>query len=87
MPAERNTEKYRMFIKVQFSWRKDCRNWILNQSNLDFVLCNENQLDVRFMFKLFRHKHLHVSDKFIAHHQEVFTVYTATGMYYKFNPL
>jgi hypothetical protein len=37
-------------------------------------LCNENQLDALFIFHSVKQP-LHVSVKFIAHHQEVFTVY------------
>jgi hypothetical protein len=36
---------------------------------------NENQPDELFILNLFRQKPLHVSGAFIAHHQEVVTVY------------
>jgi hypothetical protein len=38
-------------------------------------LCNENQLDALFILIYFINQPLHVSGIFIAHHQEVFTVY------------
>jgi hypothetical protein len=37
--------------------------------------CNENQLDALFTCTYFVKQPLHVSVMFIAHHQEVFTVY------------
>jgi hypothetical protein len=39
------------------------------------ILCNENQPDALFMLNLFCQSLLHVSGMFIAHHQEVFTIY------------
>jgi len=41
--------------------------------------CNKNQLDAIFTLGLFRRKLLHVSGIFVAHHQEVYCVCTATG--------
>jgi hypothetical protein len=38
-------------------------------------LCNENQLDALFILIYIAKQPLHVSGVFIAHHQEVFTVY------------
>jgi hypothetical protein len=38
-------------------------------------LCNENQLDALLPLIYFAKIPLHVSDVFIAHHQEVLTVY------------
>jgi len=41
--------------------------------------CNENQLDALFVLSLFVSHLPHVSGIFVAHHQEVFYIYTAVG--------
>jgi hypothetical protein len=38
-------------------------------------LSNENQLDALFILNYFVRQSLNVTDVFVAHHQEVFTVY------------
>jgi hypothetical protein len=48
--------------------------YVLLTLHLD-ILCNENQPDAPFILNLFSQSPLHVSAMFIAHHQEVFTVY------------
>ena len=42
-------------------------------------LCNENQLDALFVLSLFCHQPPHVSGIFVAHHQEVYCIYTTVG--------
>jgi hypothetical protein len=55
---------------------------ISHESNQQFfhiyrldILCNGNQPDALFILSYFVIQPLHVSGMFVAHHQEVFTVY------------
>jgi hypothetical protein len=49
--------------------------WYNPGHDLKTDLCNENQLDALFILNLFNQKPLLVLGVFIAHHQQVFTVY------------
>ena len=43
---------------------------------ISIYLCNKNQLDAVFILRLFRHSASNVSGIFVAHHQEVYCIYT-----------
>jgi hypothetical protein len=42
-------------------------------------LCDKKQLDALFIISLFVSQSLHVSGIFVAHHREVYCIYTTTG--------
>jgi len=44
----------------------------------------KNQLDLQFIFSIFRQKRLHISGVSIAHHQEVHRMDTTIGTYLSF---
>ena len=48
------------------------------KTKVDSELCNKKQFDALFIRSSFR-QHLHVSGIFVAHHQEVYCIYTRIG--------